>query len=225
MPTAIPIDPVFSDSLIVVLSRENAGTNLVRSVQMVSGDMRNSYCFRAGRSLDSAFAPEFTSSVISALDRQTTKFQLVDEPQFAFSLPGIGISGLRIDPQREVDDVSTVTLHFKRYVGDLSRVLLFERSFELPPATVRERIAVEVLRDIVSPIFDILSLSGPTFSEVVRVHSAAIQARLDRLEAQQEEIEFYSGLLKRYVAGCQEDAAEMQSKANDHAESMARKSV
>lgn len=215
MSTALSLGPVSNDSLILILSREASSRFLVRSVQMVSGDMRNSHCFTSGRSIQSAFVPEFGRSVLALLDAEDAEQQIFEKPDFSFSLPGIGISGLRIDFRPEDLPDGALRLQFRRIVGDVTRVLDYERSVEVPSATVRERIAVEVLQDIVSPIFDMLSFAAGSSDKIVHQHSRSLQARLNRLTEQQEEIEFYTGLLKRYVSGCKEDAAEGARKKDD----------
>ncbi|RLJ60684.1 hypothetical protein BCF46_0887 [Litoreibacter meonggei] len=215
MSTALSLGVSSSDSFIVYLSPEGARSYSVRSVWLVSGDMSNSYCFRAGRPIETIFVPEFYQSFLVALNAQALDDQTIELPDFEVSLPGVGVSGLRIERQPDGDEPDALRLSFHRYVGDVTRVLRFIPSAELKPATVRERIAVEVLRDIVSPIFDMMSLSEPSSRDILKSHSGAIEARLTRLTAQQEEIKFYTGLLKRYVAGCQQDAADLGGGSSD----------
>lgn len=215
MSTAISLDPASSDSFIVALSGVSASSYRVRSVQIFTGDLRSSYCFRAGRSIESVFAPEFSRSFLDVLRAQTLEDGAVEIPEFSAVAPGLGVSGLRIEPAQVGDEPGSLTLHFDRYVGDIKRVLRFLPSEELKPATVRERIAVEVLRDIVSPIFDLMSLAQPSSRDILKSHSGEVEARLSRLAAHQEEIKFFTGLLNRYVAGCQQDAAELGADPTD----------
>jgi len=184
---------------------------------MVSGDMRTSHCFTSGREIRTAFVPEFAACILSSAALASDGMTTLDRPEFSFSLPGVCISGLRVDSLQDGD----IRLHFRRYVGDVSRVLAFETSVEVLPATVRERIAVDVLRDIISPIFDMLSLAASSSPDVVDLHSEALQARLNRMQAQQQEIEFYTGMLKRYVSGCQHDVAELSETAEEPATTVA----
>ena len=216
MSTAIPLGAASRNSFIISLLGEGANSYRVGSVQIVSDDMRNSYCFGAGRSIESVFIPEFSRSFLGTLNRQDLQDSPLDLPDFSMILPGVGMSGLRIKLVQEGGEARRVTLHFRRYVGDILRVLCFLPAAELSPARVRERIAVEVLRDIVTPVFDLMSLCHPSSRDAVKNHSDAIAARLDRLAAQQEEIKFYTGMLARYVAGCQQDATEtLEQPAND----------
>jgi hypothetical protein len=223
MSMAIPRGPVSSDSLIVILNRERAGAFLVRSVQIVSGDMRTSHCFTSGRAIEETFVPEFARNVLAIVEPAASCTKQLDDSGFSFALPGIEISGYRINPQPEGLPTERIRLLFRRYVGDVARIFEFEQSMAVPPATVRERIAVDVLRDIISPIFDMLSLASSSPSNVMELHSAAIQARLDRMMAQQQEIEFYTGMLKRYVAGCQHDAAELSRTMEDASSTIAQR--
>ena len=209
MSTALSLGLSSSDNFIVHLSSDGAHSYSVRSIRMVSGDMSNSYCFRAGRPIETIFVPEFYESFLAALKAHALDDQTTELPDFEVSLPGVGVSGLRVERQCKEGEPGVLKMSFHRYVGDVTRVLRFLPPAEMKPATVRERIAVEVLRDIVSPIFDMMSLSEPSSRDILKSHSGAIEARLTRLAAQQEEIKFYMGLLKRYVAGCQQDAAEL----------------
>lgn len=213
--TATSLDGRSNERLIVSLSGSGAHSCRVRSLEIVSGDMTNRYCFSTSRPLEHVFAPEFASSFLAALGRENLQDGEIDVPMFSVILPGVGVSGLRIEPVHEGEDSGTLKLHFSRYVGDIMRVLRPLSLVEITPATVRERIAVEVLGDIVSPIFDIISLSQPGFTDVLKNNSEAIEQRLARLAAQQEEIEFYTGLLKRYVAGCMQDSAEKSDTTDD----------
>ncbi|SDW09605.1 hypothetical protein [Litoreibacter albidus] len=211
MTMALPFSSETGDTLAVVLSHDSAGDYVVRSVVIESGSIRNSYVFRAGRPVGSTFIPDFARCIHAILRRCARASQPLAEPEFEFFSPGIGLSELYGTPVADDDCPNAVELRFERYVGDATQLLLLERSLEVAPATIRERIAVEVLRDIVSPIFDMMSLSEPHMHDVVQQHTGAIQARLDRLAAQQEEIKLYTGLLKRYVDGCRQDAAALET--------------
>lgn len=206
MPKTLPFGTTPTDSLVVIMSTGRDQPNSVYSVQMVSGEMRKAYCFHAGKSLDSVFAGTFARSFLPILDKITVENAEPVEVDYSFSTPGFSIAGLRVEDMSAEHGPGIVKLHFKRHIGDANQILVFEQSMEVTSATVRERVAVEVLRDIVSPIFDMLSLSASSSRDMYKNHSDAIQARLDRLSSQQDEIEFYTGLLKRYVAGCQQDA-------------------
>ncbi|SFR58719.1 hypothetical protein [Litoreibacter janthinus] len=195
------------ESLVVALSRELAGAYRVRSVEVETDDMRKSYAFRSYRAIESVFVPRFADCLTELLQGQTDQTRSVQLPGFAFSGAGVGLSGLRIQPVIEGGEPRGITLFFKRYIGDAGQLLNFEASTELTPAAVRERIAVEVLSDIVTPIFDMMSLTEPSSKGILMDHGDEIEARLQKLAEQRKEIQFYTGLLQRYVAGCQEDAA------------------
>ncbi|EPX80658.1 hypothetical protein [Litoreibacter arenae] len=204
MPTAATTSLTPNESLSVTVVKEGFDSFRVSSLELVSDDIANSYSFRKGRPLDVVFVPEFARTLLTLLLRTPVEDEAVLMPDFAFSHTGIGLSGLSLHAE---PDGRVIVMRFKRYVGDMRRVLQFEQSTELSPADMRERIAVDVLEDIISPIFDMLALADMGGRDVLNLHADAIAARLDKVAAQQEELKFFIGLLKRYVAGCQEDAA------------------
>jgi len=97
-------------------------------------------------------------------------------------------------------------LRMREYVGAIKSAFRFDPSLTVETASVRERIAVEVLRDIVNPLLDILSIARDAPPDVLERNSDAVKRQLRRMGARQEEINFYSGLLQRYIAGCRSDA-------------------
>ncbi|MEP3346860.1 MAG: hypothetical protein ABJN34_09495 [Litoreibacter sp.] len=213
MSTANLLGPTPRVNFKIKLTLERDGRFLVRLVQVGLDEISHRYEFALGRPIEQTLLPEFVSSFSDELGYFLKDRKAVCNPLYSFSMLGVGVSGLNIDSADDGDDFDGITLNFRRFVGDLTRVLLFEQTLDVSTASVRERIAVDVLSDIISPIFDMLSLSRNGGRSCVTTHSAAIQARLDQLNTQQEEMEFYVGLLKRYVAGCQHDAAASSSAA------------
>ncbi|WP_281857042.1 hypothetical protein [Litoreibacter halocynthiae] len=211
MSTAKSLGLMSSDSVTIALTKYCDTTYRVRSIQLISGGMHSSFFFDTSRTIESVLVSEFADRFLALLNTQKIGSEPITLPDFEVFLPGVGVSGLRIDPAHGVDEPGSVRLSFDRHVGDMNRVLCFLPSADLPSATVRERIAVEVLSDIVSPIFDLISLSEPSSRDILKSHSGVIEARLKRLADQQEELSFYTGMLKRYVAGCQQDSIDLNT--------------
>jgi hypothetical protein len=57
-------------------------------------------------------------------------------------------------------------------------------------------------------LVDMINLNRPEYRAVIENHSLVLQKRLDHIATRQEELNFYSGLLQRYVAGCRQDLAQ-----------------
>jgi hypothetical protein len=98
-------------------------------------------------------------------------------------------------------------MRFRKYFGNIKAAFKFDHSFTISSASVREKIAVEVLRDILTPLVDMINLNRPEYRAVIENHAPVLQKRLDQIATKQEELNFYSGLLQRYVAGCRQDSA------------------
>ena len=95
MPNTLLFGPTPSDSLIVTLSMNGEQTPVVYSVHVVTGEMRKSYCFQTGKQLDSVLAPVFVRSFLPILDRFCAGSREPMEADYAFSMPGTAISGVR----------------------------------------------------------------------------------------------------------------------------------
>lgn len=205
-----------ADRIVVNFTRSAHDDLLVKSVEIMTGDMRNRYSFRGGRAVANVFQQDLADLMNSAIAKMSDGDRLLSLPDFLYSIPGLVLSGMRVLTSPMEDGGDAVMVRFKYYVGAIKQIFRFEPSMMISSPTVRERIAVDVLHDIVSPIFDLLSLSQSTSRALLADHAEAVGRRLDRLDQQMEELKFYSGLLQRYVAGCQHDAA--QGKLADMAE-------
>ncbi|PTX54373.1 hypothetical protein C8N43_3187 [Litoreibacter ponti] len=201
-------DSTDSDRFVINLTRSGGGEILVNSIEIANGEMRNRYSFRADRDVFSVLQRDVAQHILEAIAKLRTGERILSLPDFLYSIPGLVLSGMRILSSPFEGGGDSIMVRFKYYVGAIKEIFQFEPSMAVASHTVRERIAVDVLHDIVSPLFDILSLSQSNSRGLLTDHAQAVGRRLDRLDVQMEELKFYSGLLQRYVAGCQQDALE-----------------
>lgn len=199
-----------ADTFVIHLTREAESAAQVTSIELFNADMRNRYSFKTSRQLDEVFAAPLSVSIRQALARLKSDERVVALPEFEVSFPGLVLSGLRILRNCTENGLETIMLRFRTYVGAIKTAFRFDSSFGVNSASVRERIAVEVLRDILTPLIDMINLNQPEYASVVENHSSVLQSRLDHIGRRQEELNFYSGLLQRYVAGCRQDAEHEQ---------------
>lgn len=200
------LDAPDKDRFVVHISREKNARIRVMSVELQHSDMRNRYSFKQGRSLSEVFVEPLAEALSTALRRVAGTDRIVAMPDFKITLPGLVMGGLRILSTVTENGVEMIMLRMREYVGAIKSAFRFDPSLTVEAASVRERIAVEVLRDIVNPLLDILSIARDAPPDVLERNSDAVKRQLRRMGARQEEINFYSGLLQRYIAGCRSDA-------------------
>lgn len=200
------IDTADNDRFVVHLSRHNDGEVMVTSVELQHADIRNRYSFKQGRSLPEIFTAPLAQALNEALANLVRGERIVSLPDFQVALPGVVLGGLRILRTSVEDGVDRIMLRVREYVGTLKSAFRFDDAMTVDSVSMRERIAVEVLRDIVNPLLDIMSIASDAPGDVVDKNAEAIRRQLRRMSNRQDEINFYTGLLQRYVAGCRSDA-------------------
>ena len=172
--------------------------------------MRNRYSFKDDRSLEATFVDNVVVQVRRALESVSVSDRLVSLPDFEITLPNLILSGLRILVTRAEDGVEYLMLRFRRFVGALKSVFRFDTSMAVESPAMREKIAVEVLHDIVTPLFDIMSLNAQGLDHLVENHTSLLRKRIKTIARRQEEIAFYISMLQRYVAGCKSDMRKLR---------------
>jgi len=199
-----------ADSFIIHLIRPEGKEAYVASLELVLPDMRNRYSFKDGRSIEATFVDSVVVEIHNALSSVRVSDRLVSLPDLEIALPNLVLSGLRILVTRAEDGVEYLMLRFRRFVGALKSVFRFDTSMALPTPIMRERIAVEVLHDIVTPLFDIMSLNAQGLDHLMENHTSLLRKRINTIANRQEEITFYISMLQRYVAGCKSDLDQPQ---------------
>lgn len=199
------LDVSDNDRFVVHLSRRGDGEVTVTSIDLQHSDIRNRYSFKQGRSLHEVFTPALAQAMNSALANLVKGERIVSLPDFSVALPGVVLGGLRILRTKAEDGVDLIMLRVREFVGSIKSAFRFDQTMVIDSISMRERIAVEVLRDIVNPLLDIMTIVGDAPADVLDNNSDTIRRQLRRMSSRQDEINFYTGLLKRYVAGCRSD--------------------
>lgn len=204
-----------SDTFVIHMTRVAGEAARVTSIELISSEMRNRYSFREPRALQEVFAENLAAEIDNTLNGFEDDDRVVALPDFEVVLPGLLLSGLRVLMTKIEDGAEVIMMRFRQYIGAIKSAFRFDPSFGITSASVRERIAVEVLRDILTPLVDMISLNRPEYHAVIENHAPVLQKRLDRIATRREELNFYSGLLQRYVAGCRQDLADETRKIID----------
>ncbi len=200
-------DAADTDRFVVHLTRSKDDSVRVTHVELTHADVRNRYIFKQGRALVDVFSDKLAQALTNALANIGKGKGIISMPDFKITLPGLVMGGLRILCKKSADGINDIIMiRVREYVGSVKSAFCFDPSLAVDSASMRERVAVEVLRDIVNPLLDILSISRDAPPEVIENNSMAIKRQLQRMSMRQDEINFYIGLLQRYIAGCRSDA-------------------
>lgn len=199
-----------TDRFVVHLTRGRDDSVVVTHVELSHSDIRNRYSFRQGRSLGEVFSDSLANALNKALKNMGKGNGLISMPDFKLSLPGLVLGGLRILCKKSADGLNdNIMVRVREYVGSIKSAFRFDPSLTVESANMRERVAVEVLRDIVNPLLDILSISRDAPPEVIDNNTATIRRQLERMSVRKDEINFYISLLHRYISGCRSDAEQL----------------
>ena len=196
-----------NDKFVIHLVRSRGNAAKVSSVELFNSDIRNRYSFRQFRGLSDVFVAPLCEAIEKALKAVGPHNRIVSMPDFELTLPGLVMGGLRLLYSKAEDGAEVIMLRLREYVGAIKSAFTFDPAMPVTSASMRERIAIEVLRDIVNPLLDILSIARDASPLVLESNASAIDRQLKRMGMRQDEINFYNGLLKRYIAGCRSDAS------------------
>ena len=206
---------VDSDTFVIHMTRVAGDVPRVTSIELIGSDMRNRYSFRESRALTEVFAENLAAEIEGTLGSFDSDERIIALPNFEVVLPGLLLSGLRVLMTKIEGGSEVIMMRFRQYIGAIKSAFRFDHSFGIASSSVRERIAVEVLRDILTPLVDMISLNRPEYHAIIENHAPVLQKRLDRIATRREELNFYSGLLQRYVAGCRQDIADETRQISD----------
>lgn len=194
------------NSFVITLDYDEKYTSNVVYCEMIGRDFRNRITFSRAVSLFEVFRRELATKIEEVLSRlcQSRQALLIDD--FCVQLQECTLKGLRVFTGDLKNGRRLVTFRFKRCVGGLNAILRSDfGQLQPPPASpppvaltlsVRERIAVETLVDIATPLFNLVKSSigkdGPQKTD-------AVSNILERLRQRSDEIAINLVLLRRYI--------------------------
>lgn len=178
---------------------------LVRSIRLKRGPVENCFSFSCPMTLQEAFVTPLALRLITLIENIDAKTSVVEFPELTVQAPGVVMSGMSAEFSRLEGGPDILFLRFRDYLGLPTNFLAFDPQMEVTSNAMRERVALDVLRDVVTPLFDLISLARHSSSFELGSNVQRIEAMFERLLEQQTQVTFYSNLLGRYVAGLREE--------------------
>ena len=180
----------------------------VRSCEVVGSGFRNRTSFQQSASIDEVFVADVAAGLGQCLARLSLEKEVVSLPEFKIQAPGLALGGAHILVSEEQDEIISIMIRFKVFLGNIDAVLCDNlRPYPCAPALL-DKLASEVLFDITLPLLNICSAS-----ELGQLSDTERLAKfLDNLAESTEDLKFRGALLKRYI----EDLAEGRQASAPH---------
>lgn len=198
--------PEAIDVFSMTITREVGEDYSVRSVDILGSTMRHRVSFTQTSRIRDVFQPDLADCIESILERLPPNTHVFSDPDFIIELPGLTLARLRVLIQVAANGASQIILRFRYFIGGLQSVFRVDAHMRIPTLEHRERIAVEALADIATPMF---SLALANMDHVRTAHDKElVQRKLEELSGRASEINFYLSLLTRYVTACSKESLE-----------------
>ncbi|MGR3761689.1 hypothetical protein ACUXV3_16395 [Roseobacteraceae bacterium NS-SX3] len=184
----------------VQIVKDTGGACRVASVEVLHDFVKHKLQFSGCKNFDQIFQQDI-SKYFSSLMQKVTKCPMVlSEPETVIDFGGLVLGRLRVLVSRANDAGASIAVRFQYFVGSIQKLFSFQSGFEAPTLAHREEIGARALESICTPLYSIAAFLDhlPQGSEA----GAALRQRFETLRLESMELQFYSGLLRRYVDDC-----------------------
>ncbi|MEM8850919.1 MAG: hypothetical protein AAGE03_12910 [Pseudomonadota bacterium] len=177
---------------------------LVPRATIVRPGFRHRLTFTSQNDLSHVLDARLTAPLLPLL---TEAFQAaptrIDRPTYEIALPGLILGGLTLTVGRPRGDRVLASLRFKYFIGGLQTAFAARTGFDRPTLAHREALGLRALDDVARPLLDMAgALSAfPQMRDDPSMSDGMAQA-MAGVEAHAADLEFYAGLLRRYVRDC-----------------------
>ncbi|MEM8569800.1 MAG: hypothetical protein AAGG56_02730 [Pseudomonadota bacterium] len=203
--------PETADVFSLTISRDVDQEFSVRSVDILGRNMRHRISFTSASGIYEVFERELADCIRAVLDRLPMKAHVYSDPDFVIELPGLTLARLRVLIKVVGSGAAQIIMRFRYFIGSLQSAFRVDTHLSLPTVEHREKIAIETLSDIATPIFS-LALAGSKQIEKSKDLELVLR-KLENLSERASELNFYLSLLTRYVSECSRISSEPQPQA------------
>lgn len=127
--------------------------------------------------------------------------RVLSQPDMTLSVPGLVLGRLRAIIGAPIGGERQVTLRFRYFIGGIQSAFAARTCFDRPSVDHREEIGMRALEDVAIPLLN-MALTVQTWPQVSRDligGGVAMTTALASIESHAVELEFYAGLLRRYI--------------------------
>ncbi|MGB3409385.1 MAG: hypothetical protein WBA67_18025 [Jannaschia sp.] len=184
-------------------SSEDAPFRLL-SADVVRPGFRHRLSFARDNTLREVLQPQLAKFVQNFLDDVIDSGpRVIAQPDVTMTVPGLVLGRMRAIIGAPVGETRQVTLRFRYFIGGIQNAFSSQTYFDRPALSHREEICMRTLEDVAVPLLN-MALTAKTWPEIAGQSGsgATMASALASIEAHAIELEFYAGLLRRYVTEC-----------------------
>ncbi|MEM8822136.1 MAG: hypothetical protein AAGF30_00860 [Pseudomonadota bacterium] len=150
--------------------------------------------------LDPMLADRLRPYLTGALAEAPTR---MDRPSEEIALPGLILGDLTIIAGRPKGAQSLAMLRFTYFIGGIQTAFAARTGFDRPTLAHREALGLRALDDVARPLLDMAGALS-AFPDIRNnpATSDGLAKAMSAVESQASDLEFYAGLLRRYVRDC-----------------------
>lgn len=144
-------------------------------------------------------------ALATPMARESETAQARHWPTFALDLPGLVLGSARLTPP---DAAGRATLAFRHMIGAPQAAFRALSEMRSPTLTHRETLALRTLEDVALPLLNIAEGLRAWPGMLDGTSSEGLRGCVDAVQAKAADLEFYAGLLRRYVDECAPERVE-----------------
>jgi len=173
----------------------------VTSAEVVRPGFRHRLTFGRNDALRAVLQPQLADYVRQTLDREIDRGpRVLAHPEAEVALPGLMLGRMRAIIARPTGGRGQATLRFGYFIGGVQNAFAAKTHFDRPVLEHREEIGMRALEDVALPLLN-MALTAQTWAQAAGDgrSSGQMTESLASIEAHAVELEFYAGLLRRYI--------------------------
>lgn len=188
------ISPELSDrTLTMNLIWRGADDILLRSCEVFGRGFRNRLSFSENGQIENVLVPRLAHAIAVSLRTVPQGAHVLAMPEFMIEVPGLALSGAHFMVMEATEEVRSIILRFKEFLGSTSKAFQADIGFEEPAISHGDKLALNVLEEICMPILNLCHALDEFARAEGRVLDPCVQERA-------QEFHFQTELLKRFVA-------------------------
>ncbi|WP_220746982.1 MULTISPECIES: hypothetical protein [Jannaschia] len=189
----------------IQLARTSDGRALqLLSAEVVRPGFRHKLSFNRDNTIHEVLEPELAAFVQTTLEEAIdTGPRILAQPDLTLALPGLMLGRLRVIIGGPIGSNRQATLRFRYFIGGIQNAFTARTYFDRPALEHREEIGLRALEDVAVPLLN-MAMTAQSWGTMPMDPATGpnMTTALASIEAHAVELEFYAGLLRRYIHEC-----------------------
>ncbi|WP_109564800.1 hypothetical protein [Jannaschia seohaensis] len=182
----------------------SGGPISVASAELSRPGFKHRLTFGRDDGLSAILQPQLASYIHTLLNDEIEHGpRVLARPDETLALPGLMLGRMRAIISKPIAGQWQATVRFRYFIGGVQNAFAAKTYFDRPALEHREEIGMRALEDVAVPLLNMAmtAQTWPDSADTARSSGKMVTA-LASIEAHATELEFYAGLLRRYIAEC-----------------------